>query len=136
MKITSFSAEETRRAGKELALQSSPGDVYGLCGALGAGKTEFVRGFVAARANDAAVRSPTFTLINSYETPSFDIHHFDFYRLGSADELHEIGFYEYLDSGGICLIEWADMFPEVLPETARMIRFCEDSAHVRIIEME
>ncbi len=138
MKIRSTSVEQTRTAGARLAAQARPGDIYGLAGELGAGKTEFVRGFVAALAPDAAVRSPTFTLINTYETPSFPIHHFDFYRLKSPDELREIGFHEYLAGDGVCLIEWADMFADVLPGNARMVRFQVETGddRARLIELE
>ena len=132
----SNSVEETRAAGAELALKAAHGEVYGLIGELGSGKTEFVRGFVARLNRDAPVRSPTFTLINSYETPAFPVYHFDFYRINAASELNEIGFNEYLAGEGVCLIEWADMFPEVLPANTRKIRFNDTSDTARSICFE
>jgi len=111
--------------------------VYGLIGSLGSGKTEFVRGFIAALAPDAHVCSPSFTLVNTYRTDSFPVHHFDFYRLNTADELIEIGYEEYISNDeAVVFIEWADMFPEVLPESVRYIRFTEDEKHVRIITVD
>jgi tRNA threonylcarbamoyladenosine biosynthesis protein TsaE len=130
------SVEDTRNAGAGLAVQASAGDVYGLVGDLGTGKTEFVRGFVAALEPAAGVHSPTFTLVNIYDCLKWPVYHFDFYRLKNSGELREIGFYEYAWAGdGVCLVEWADMFPEALPEGTRMIRFSAESESVRRIEM-
>jgi tRNA threonylcarbamoyladenosine biosynthesis protein TsaE len=136
MRIESTSVEQTRAAGASLAVKAALGDVYALIGTLGAGKTEFARGFVAALAPAAVVRSPTFSLVNSYATPLFAIHHFDFYRIVKLSELIEIGFEEYLWGGGVCLIEWADLFAEVLPVSTRMIRFSDGKGGGRVIEMD
>ena len=136
MVTESRSVAQTRRLGATLAQKCRGGDVYGLVGALGTGKTEFVRGFVASLQADAGVRSPTFTLVNTYLTASFPIHHFDFYRLSRADDLREIGFYEYAGVDGVCLVEWADMFPDVLPQGTRMIRFEDGGGDVRRISYE
>jgi tRNA threonylcarbamoyladenosine biosynthesis protein TsaE len=136
MRIVSNSVEETRAAGADLARKAGPGDVLALVGALGTGKTEFVRGFVASLAPGAVVRSPTFSLVNSYATPVFAIHHFDFYRIVKISELTEIGFEEYLWGGGVCLIEWADMFPQALPPHSRMIRFSDGEHGGRVIDIE
>ena len=96
---------ETERLGEEFAKSLSPGTVVALRGEMGAGKTVFVRGVAKGLGIDARVTSPTYTIVNEYNTtpPMF---HFDLYRLGSADELFEIGFDDYLARGGICLIEW------------------------------
>src|SRR5271169_5224280 len=110
--MKSSSLQETRDFGASTARNALGGEVYGLVGELGTGKTEFVRGFVAKLNPDAVVRSPSFTLVNIYETSCFPVYHFDFYRLKSAAELPEIGFQEYIRSDGVCLIEWADMFKE------------------------
>jgi tRNA threonylcarbamoyladenosine biosynthesis protein TsaE len=119
------SLQETRAFGASIAREARVGDVYGLVGELGTGKTEFVRGFVAALNPDAVVRSPSFTLVNIYESPAFPIYHFDFYRLKNASELLEIGFHEYICGDGVCIIEWADMFREEVPEPSRFIRFTD-----------
>ena len=128
--------EDTRRAGAHLALRAAAGDVYGLTGALGAGKTEFVRGFVAALAPDADVHSPTFTLVNVYETAEFPIYHVDFYRLKRAAELRETGFDEWCGGDGVCLIEWADMFPDLLPPGTVTVSFHVQDERTRVITIE
>jgi tRNA threonylcarbamoyladenosine biosynthesis protein TsaE len=104
-------------------------------GDLGAGKTEFVRGFVAALAPSAAVKSPSFSILNIYETARFPVYHFDFYRLADASELLEIGFDEYVSGRGVCCIEWGTMFPEVLPGEAKIVRFRDIDVDKREIEI-
>ena len=134
--IISHSVEETRRAGARLAKTAQEGDVFALTGELGSGKTEFVRGFVEALCGPAPVRSPTFSIVNIYEAPEFPLYHFDFYRLKKKEELVEIGFNEYVSGDGVTLIEWADMFPEVLPQGARHIRFVDKGDNEREITIE
>jgi tRNA threonylcarbamoyladenosine biosynthesis protein TsaE len=136
MQIFSSSVEETREAGARLAQSARAGDVSALSGELGSGKTEFVRGFIAARCDTCAVKSPSFTIVNIYETPKYPVYHFDFYRLKKAQELVEIGFTEYIQGEGVCFIEWADMFPEVMPEDATSIRFTEKGNGRRIITID
>ena len=136
MQVKSASPDETRAFGAKLAKKTNEGTIYALIGRLGSGKTEFVRGFVAALSPDAAVCSPSFTIVNTYHTNTFIIHHFDFYRIKNADELIEIGYREYINNDAVCLIEWADMFFEVLPETAKYVRFKEEKGNVRIISID
>ncbi|MBD3316339.1 MAG: tRNA (adenosine(37)-N6)-threonylcarbamoyltransferase complex ATPase subunit type 1 TsaE [Chitinivibrionales bacterium] len=135
MDVESNNVAGTRQIAARVARIAERGDVYGLVGGLGAGKTEFVRGFVEALAPGTIVRSPTFALVYTYLTPRFPIHHFDFYRLEDPAELIEIGFDEYLAGEGVCLIEWADMFPEVLPANTRLIRFVEKGLDNRVIDL-
>jgi tRNA threonylcarbamoyladenosine biosynthesis protein TsaE len=135
--VHSASVEATRTAGAECARTVQAGAVLALCGALGTGKTEFVRGFVAALNPQAMVRSPSFTLVNVNETPRFPVYHFDFYRLGKAGELGEIGFYDYADGTGVCLVEWADMFLCELPgESTKVVRFSDTGENSREIEFQ
>lgn len=135
MQVTSTSVAETHGVAARLAARAGAGDVYGLVGGLGAGKTELVRGFVEALAPGTIVRSPTFALVYTYPTPRFPVHHFDFYRLEDPAELAEIGFDEYLGGEGVCLIEWADMFPEVLPAHTRFVTFVEERPDRRVIDV-
>jgi tRNA threonylcarbamoyl adenosine modification protein YjeE len=112
----------TEAAGAYVAGVAVPGEVVGLAGELGAGKTVLVRGLVRALGGDPRhVRSPTFTLLNLYRarTPVF---HFDLYRLKGAVDLEGIGFYEFTRSEGVAVIEWADRFPEVAAEVDRWVR--------------
>jgi tRNA threonylcarbamoyladenosine biosynthesis protein TsaE len=133
MEIKSPSLSDTRAAGALLASQAEAGQVFGLIGELGCGKTEFVRGFVAALCDTCEVRSPSFSILNIYETPALPVYHFDFYRLKKQAELVEIGFEEYLYGEGVCLIEWADMFPDVMPNSTTLIRFSDLGDSRRLI---
>ena len=133
MEIVSQSVQDTRAAGARLALSARPGDVYALVGELGCGKTELVRGFVSELSGECAVHSPSFSVLNIYDVPAFTVYHFDFYRLKKAAELVEIGFEEYARGDGVCCIEWADMFPEVIPRKARYVRFTDKGNGVRSI---
>jgi tRNA threonylcarbamoyladenosine biosynthesis protein TsaE len=133
MVFESRSVEETRKFGAEFAKTLKPGDVIALDGDLGTGKTEFVRGLVAALGG-SAVRSPTFTIVNTYQTMSMPVYHFDFYRMVDSDELFEIGFYEYVAGDGVCLIEWGTMFQDSLPENTKILRFKDTGETIRTIE--
>lgn len=136
MRIETHSREETQELGKRLAGLLKPGDVIALEGDLGSGKTELVRGVMLALNPSQVVRSPSFSLVNSYNTPNFPVHHFDFYRLHSADDLFEVGYEEYLSPEAVCFIEWAQMFEEALPKGVKIIHFVEASEDVRVIESD
>jgi tRNA threonylcarbamoyladenosine biosynthesis protein TsaE len=110
------------------------GDVLALCGDLGAGKTHFVKGLAIALGSDAAVTSPTFTLIHEYLGGRLPLYHFDFYRLEDEDEALKIGLDEYLDGDGVCVVEWADKFPDLLPAHTRWYRFTHRDDGARAIE--
>lgn len=131
----SHSVNETRAVGAALALSLQAGQVLGLIGTLGMGKTELVRGLVAALNAAAPVRSPSFSLVNIYETPNFPIYHFDFYRLKSARDLVEIGFDDYVYGAGVCMVEWADMFDGVLPDNTIYINFFDTADGAREIKI-
>jgi tRNA threonylcarbamoyladenosine biosynthesis protein TsaE len=125
--IISHSPEETYRAGSEAAAQMRPGDVLALDGPLGAGKTQWVKGLAAGLGSAAPVTSPTFTLIHEYPGGRLPLYHMDCYRIESAGELLATGLDDYLDGRGVLAIEWAGKFPELIPATARWVRFtiCE-----------
>ena len=108
----------TASTGGEYARAAKAGDVFALTGDLGAGKTQFVKGFVAEIGGNAEVTSPTFTLIHEYNGGRLPIYHFDFYRLETPDSVVRLGFDEYVEGDGVCLIEWADRFRELLPARA------------------
>jgi tRNA threonylcarbamoyladenosine biosynthesis protein TsaE len=135
MKVVTASVTETRAIGGRLAASACPGESYALEGDLGAGKTEFVRGFVAALSPGAAVRSPSFSILNIYETAAFPVYHFDFYRLTDVNELGEIGFEEYAAGDGVCLIEWGTLFPGALPPRTKIIRFRDLGGDKREIDI-
>lgn len=90
--------------------------IYLLHGNLGAGKTTWVKYLVSHLGGDARqVDSPTFSIVNTYEVNGNQIHHFDLYRLESLEEIEDIGFMEYIDSGNLCIIEWPEKIAEFLP---------------------
>lgn len=117
IKICSNSEADTLRAGRDLAKALRPGDVVAMYGQLGAGKTAFIRGVAAGLGIEARVSSPTFTIVNEYpgKIPLF---HFDMYRLGSSDELFEIGWEDYLIRGGVCCVEWSENVADAIPPEA------------------
>ncbi|HPI38236.1 MAG TPA: tRNA (adenosine(37)-N6)-threonylcarbamoyltransferase complex ATPase subunit type 1 TsaE [Ignavibacteriaceae bacterium] len=114
--------EETEKVAHSLADTFQPGSVVALCGNLGAGKTFLVKKFCEKKGITNAT-SPSFALVNVYNN-SIKINHFDFYRINSIGELYEIGFYDYIsDPDAITFIEWADLFPSILPKKYYEIEF-------------
>jgi tRNA threonylcarbamoyl adenosine modification protein YjeE len=106
--------DEMADLAKKIAAETRIGDVIGLKGTLGAGKSFFARHFINALSEKSVeVLSPTFNLVYSYETKKGEVFHFDLYRLKSADELENIGFFEALQNG-ICLIEWPEIAADFL----------------------
>ena len=116
MIIETNSAEETFALGKALGEKASPGQIYTLDGDLGTGKTVFTQGVAAGLGITEAISSPTFTIIQEYDTGRLPLYHFDVYRIGDIEEMGEIGYDDYFFGEGICLIEWADLIREILPE--------------------
>lgn len=99
------------------------GEILALDGDLGAGKTHFVKGFLQGVGFPDEVTSPTFTLVHEYRGGRLPVFHFDFYRLTTPEEVLGVGFDDYLDEGGIMLVEWASKFPAVFPAKTRWMRF-------------
>ena len=131
------SPEETEALGARLARALEPGAVVAFTGDLGAGKTAFVRGLARGLDVRDRVTSPTFTIVNEYEGGRLPLFHFDLYRLGSADELFDIGWEDYLARGGVCAVEWSERMEELLePGTIRVdLRRGEDEDR-RVITVE
>ena len=109
--------EETAQLGKKISVLSRSGDVFALYGTLGVGKSVFARAFVQNLCGKTEVPSPTFTLVQIYETAEFEIYHFDLYRLKSAEEIFELGMEEAMYEG-VCLIEWPEKMASYLPRKA------------------
>ncbi len=116
MIVETFSADETYEYGRKMGAEAQPGDVYCLSGDLGVGKTVFTQGFAAGLGVEESVCSPTFTIVQEYEGEKMPFYHFDVYRIGDVEEMDEIGFDDYIYGEGVCLIEWADLIREILPE--------------------
>lgn len=124
--IETFSAEETYTFGKELGKQAEPGQVYTLVGDLGVGKTVLTQGMAAGLGIEEPVNSPTFTIVQIYEEGRLPFYHFDVYRIGDVEEMDEIGYEDYFYGEGVCLIEWANLIEEILPERYTQITIEKD----------
>jgi tRNA threonylcarbamoyladenosine biosynthesis protein TsaE len=129
----SNSPAETEAIGRQLANEVNAGSVLALKGELGSGKTLFTQGLVAGLESDATVTSPTFTIVHEYQAGRLPIYHFDFFRLDNRESTVRLGLEDYFFGDGVSVIEWADRFPELIPEQARWISFEIKSECQRII---
>ena len=124
--LESRSAAETFAYGKVIGEKAVPGEVYTLIGDLGVGKTVFTQGVAAGLGITEPVNSPTFTILQSYEGGRLPFYHFDVYRIGDVEEMEEIGYDDCFYGEGVCLIEWADLISEILPEKYTRITIEKD----------
>lgn len=122
----SYSPEETFAIGKSIGEQAQAGQVYTLIGDLGVGKTVFTQGVAAGLGIREPVNSPTFTIVQVYDEGRLPFYHFDVYRIGDVEEMEEIGYMDCFYGEGICLIEWANLIEEILPDEYREIRIIKD----------
>ena len=129
----SNSPAETEAIGRQLASDVNAGSVLALKGELGSGKTLFTQALVAGLESDATVTSPTFTIVHEYQSGRLPIYHFDFFRLDNRESAVRLGLEDYFFGDGVSVIEWADRFPELIPEQARWISFEIESECQRII---
>ena len=113
---------ETERFGRALADQLMPGDIVCLVGDLGTGKTALTKAVAAGLGIEEHIVSPTFNIVKEYRSGRLPLYHFDVYRLGSSEELFEIGARDYFYGQGVCVIEWADLIAEEIPPGSRLIR--------------
>lgn len=119
--IETNSPEETFAAGRKIGLSARPGEICTLAGDLGAGKTVFTQGVAAGLGITEHVSSPTFTIVQVYESGKMPFYHFDVYRIGGIEEMDEIGYEDYFYGDGLCVIEWAERIRELIPARARNI---------------
>jgi tRNA threonylcarbamoyladenosine biosynthesis protein TsaE len=115
-------AEETLALGRELGEAAGSGEVIALLGDLGAGKTTLTQGIVRALGYEQEVTSPTFSLVQEYRGGRLEIFHFDFYRVEEEHELLDLGWDDYLERGGVVIVEWPSLFPDLLPPGTKWIR--------------
>ena len=111
-----FSPEETKDLGQKIGTEALPGSVYTLIGDLGVGKTVFTQGIAEGLGITEPICSPTFTIVQVYEEGRMPFYHFDVYRIGDVEEMDEIGYEDCFYGQGICLVEWANLIEEILPE--------------------
>lgn len=130
------SVQETIELAARLAKEMRPGDVIALEGDLGAGKTQFARGLVQGLGGEGrAVSSPTFVLMNIYDTPTLKVYHLDAYRVGGEEDLEAIGFSELLEQGGLVVVEWWQRVAALLPQEKWLVRITSLSPRVRSFEI-
>ena len=134
MTVITKNAAETVYEGEKLGQTLFPGAIVTLYGELGTGKTAFTRGLAAGLGIETSVSSPTFTIVNEYlgKIPLF---HFDMYRLESKDELFDIGWDDYLERGGVCVVEWSEKVSDIFPPDAVVVRLENLGGDIRRIEM-
>ena len=122
----SHSEEETYKIGNTIGNNAKPGQIFCLNGDLGVGKTVFTKGFAKGLGVDDVISSPTFTIVQEYTNGEMPFYHFDVYRIADPEEMYEIGFEEYIYGGGVCLIEWAELITDILPENITQITIEKD----------
>ena len=126
MVTETFCAEETFALGRSIGEKAEPGDIYLLSGSLGVGKTVFTQGVAAGLGIKEPVSSPTFTIVQEYTDGRLPFYHFDVYRIDDVEEMEEIGYDDYFFGGGVCMIEWAELIREILPDNCISVRIEKD----------
>ena len=121
-RISIKGVDEMRELGLELAAALEPGDIIAMVGNLGTGKTTLSKYIAESLGVTEALSSPTFNIVKEYRSGRLPLFHFDVYRLSSGDDLVDIGAEDYLYGDGVCLIEWADIVADILPEETIVIR--------------
>lgn len=124
--IESYSPDETSALGRELGVKAKPGEVYTLIGDLGVGKTVLTQGIAEGLGITEPICSPTFTIVQVYEEGRLPFYHFDVYRIGDIEEMDEIGYEDYFYGDGVCMIEWANLIEEILPDNYKEITIEKD----------
>lgn len=119
--IETNSPEETFEEGRKLGQTARPGEIYMLNGDLGVGKTVFTQGVAAGLGITEHINSPTFTIVQVYESGRLPFYHFDVYRIGDIEEMDEIGYEDYFFGNGLCIVEWAERIKELIPADAKQI---------------
>lgn len=134
--IVSKSENDTKRIAKKVAEKLKQGDIIVLSGDLGSGKTKFTEGFLQFWNLEDEISSPTFTIVNEYNAPKFNINHFDVYRLSDIDEFYAMGGTEYFENG-ISIIEWGEIIEDILPEHIKITfkKNCKNT-EIRILKLE
>lgn len=139
MRYITKSPKETFELAQEIAMEAAPGAVFALDGDLGVGKTVFAQGFAKGLGIEESVNSPTFTILQVYDEGRLDLYHFDVYRIGDVSEMDEIGYEDYFYGDGVCLIEWATLIEEIIPENTVYVKISKDNTQgfdYRVIDVE
>lgn len=126
MRMQSESEQDTFDIARQMGEKASSGDIYLLEGDLGVGKTVFAKGFACGLGISEPITSPTFTIIQEYEDGRIPFYHFDAYRIADVEEMYELGYEGYFFGQGVCLIEWASLIQEILPEDCHTVKIEKD----------
>ena len=126
MVTETFCAEETFALGRSIGEKAKLGDIYLLSGDLGVGKTVFTQGVAAGLGITEPVNSPTFTILQEYTEGRLPFYHFDVYRIEDVEEMEEIGYDDYFFGGGVCMVEWAELIREILPDNCISVTIEKD----------
>ena len=124
--LESTKPEDTRNLGYQIGAKITPGSIISLVGDLGVGKTVFTQGLAEGLGITEIVNSPTFTLIQIYESGRLPLYHFDVYRIGDESEMDELGYEEYFYGDGVCLVEWANLIEDLMPPQTITIEIAKD----------
>lgn len=139
IKICTASPRETEEVGVKIGMQCKEGDVFAFFGDLGAGKTALTRGIARGLGIEEPVTSPTFTIVNEYLEGRIPLFHFDLYRLSGEEELFDLGFEEYFQRNGVCVVEWSERATETLEELSGRLILVEmrvgEGEEARVITM-
>ena len=136
MEYVTHTAQETEQLGQRFAARLQPGDIVAFYGGLGAGKTAFTRGMARGLGVEEAVTSPTYTVVNEYESGRMPLFHFDMYRLSDEEELFEIGWEDYLNRAGVCAVEWSEKVASALQSAIRVEILPGDAEDSRRISID
>ncbi len=117
-KIVIKNEEETKKFGEKLCEKLTAGSIVALTGDLGTGKTTLTKAIAVGLGVTDVITSPTFNIVKQYDSGRLPLYHFDVYRIGDVDEMYEIGYEEYFFGDGVCVIEWADLIEEIIPDDA------------------
>jgi tRNA threonylcarbamoyladenosine biosynthesis protein TsaE len=135
MEIRIQDLDHIHEAAREFIAQIGDRRVFAFYGKMGAGKTTFVKAVCEELGVEDVITSPTFAIVNEYETPSSPVYHFDFYRIKRLEEVYDMGYEDYFYSGALCFIEWPELIEELLPEDAVRVTIEEEADGTRIIEL-
>jgi tRNA threonylcarbamoyladenosine biosynthesis protein TsaE len=136
LRYVTHSPKDTRSLGEKLGKLLRPGDVLVLRGEMGTGKSELTRGIAKGLQVDGTIASPTFTILQAYDTGKLPLYHFDWYRVDDPEELYDIGADEYLSGDGVSVVEWPERAPDILPEAYLQISLAYGAGeNERVIEI-
>ncbi|MCH3994481.1 MAG: tRNA (adenosine(37)-N6)-threonylcarbamoyltransferase complex ATPase subunit type 1 TsaE [Prevotella sp.] len=135
MKITINSLDDIHEAAKQFIKNMGKGNIFAFYGKMGAGKTTFIKAICEELGVEDVITSPTFAIVNEYTTKTGEpIYHFDFYRIKKIEEVYDLGYEDYFDSGHLCFLEWPELIDDLLPENATKVTISVEDDGSRVVE--